>query len=66
MSAVAVDEVEFLGSFVRADIRSGALGNAILRADLSINLVRRMDIDEGSAITVSLPKERIRVYARGR
>ncbi len=61
---VSVVEVEFLGSFVRADFASDSIGNVRLRADLSINLVRRLDIVEGSTISVALPRERIRVYAK--
>jgi iron(III) transport system ATP-binding protein len=61
---VSVEEVEFLGSFVRADFASDSIGNVRLRADLSINLVRRLDIVEGSTISVALPRERIRVYPK--
>ena len=57
-----IDEMEFLGSFYRADLVSERLGPARLRADLSINLIRSQDIDEGDALAVLLPKERIRVY----
>ncbi len=61
---VRVDEIEFLGSFVRADLLSEKIGDHRLRADLSINLVRRLDINEGDTVSVSVPMERIRVYPR--
>ena len=64
MIEVSIEEVEFLGSFVRADIVSDSIGDLHLRADLSINLVRRLDLTEGSRVTVALPRERIRVYAK--
>ena len=35
-----------------------------LLADFSINLVRRLDIRDGSRISVTVPGERIRVYLR--
>ncbi len=54
--------MEFLGSFYRADIVSERLGEAKLRADLSINLVRRRNISEGDDLAVMLPSERIRIY----
>jgi len=58
-----VGELEFLGSFYRADLLSERIGDATLRADLSINLVRRQDLDEGGVLSVILPRERIRIYA---
>ena len=61
---VTIDEVEFLGSFVRADITSESINEAHLRADLSINLVRRLELAEGSRVSVALPRERIRVYPK--
>ncbi len=57
-----VAEMEFLGSFYRAELTSEQMGEVRLRADLSINLVRRQGIGEGDAITVVLPRERIRIY----
>ncbi len=60
-----IDEMEFLGSFYRADLVSERLGQARLRADLSINLIRSQGIDQGDALPVLLPRERIRVYPGG-
>ncbi len=57
-----IHEMEFLGSFYRADLVSEHLGDARLRADLSINLIRSQGIDEGNDLAVLLPRERIRVY----
>jgi iron(III) transport system ATP-binding protein len=41
---VNIDEMEFLGSFVRATLGAPALEDKCLHADMSINLVRRMSI----------------------
>jgi iron(III) transport system ATP-binding protein len=57
-----VGGLEFLGSFVRADLASELTGDALLRADLSINLMRHQSIAEGDSVMVSLPRERIRIY----
>jgi iron(III) transport system ATP-binding protein len=54
--------LEFLGSFVRAGLTSEATGDSPLRADLSINLVRRQGIADGDALMVHLPRERILIY----
>ena len=58
-----VGEMEFLGSFYRADLTSEQMGEARMRADLSINLVRRMGISEGASLPVMVPSESIRIYA---
>jgi iron(III) transport system ATP-binding protein len=61
---VKVDAMEFLGSFFRADLADGAMGEARLRADFSINLVRRLGIDEGHSMNIKVPRECIRIYGR--
>ncbi len=54
--------MEFLGSFVRADLVSDATGEDPLLADVSINFVRSHDLKVGDNVTVKVPRERIRVY----
>ena len=56
--------LDFLGSFYRADLVGPAFNEEWAMADLSVNIVRRLDIQEGSVIKVRMPSERIRVYAR--
>jgi iron(III) transport system ATP-binding protein len=63
--SVRVCEMEFLGSFFRAELASEAMGEALLRADFSINAVRREGISEGKELTVTVPSERIRVFPGG-
>ena len=60
-----VGEMEFLGSFYRAELSGPSMGAARLRADLSINLVRRLDLAEGQSIRVMIPREQIRIYPAG-
>src|SRR6267378_2266401 len=43
---VRVDTLAFLGSFFRADIVADAMDGVLLRADLSVDLVRRQSIAE--------------------
>jgi iron(III) transport system ATP-binding protein len=57
-----VRDLEFLGSFVRADLTSEVTGEETLRADLSINLMRHQSVADGDAMLVRLPRERIRIY----
>jgi iron(III) transport system ATP-binding protein len=57
-----VQGLEFLGSFVRANLFSELTGEEHLRADLSINLIRRESIADGDSLLVRIPRERIRVY----
>ena len=56
-------EAEFLGSFIRADLKVPGLGEKLLRADFSINLVRRQDIGQGDTVLIALPKDLLRLYS---
>jgi iron(III) transport system ATP-binding protein len=60
-----VGAMEFLGSFVRADLLADETENRILRADVSVNLVRRQNLQEGDPVLAMVPKERIRIYPGG-
>ena len=59
---VRVDHMEFLGSFYRASLAADGADPSLLRADVSINLVRRLDLSEGANVQVLMPKERLRLY----
>src|SRR5262245_14588285 len=60
--AVRVATMEFLGSFFRVDLAGEALGDVTLRADLAVDVVRRLDLDVGHTLAVVLPRKRLRVY----
>jgi iron(III) transport system ATP-binding protein len=60
--AVRIAAMEFLGSFFRVDLAGGALGGVTLRADVAVDVVRRLDLAEGQALSVVLPRKRLRVY----
>ena len=59
-----VEDMEFLGSFWRVSLKSSALGNVMLTADISINAVRRINLAVGESITLELPAKRILVFPR--
>jgi len=60
--AVRVVAMEFLGSFFRVDLAGEGVGGVTLRADLAVDVVRRLDLAEGQALSVVLPRKRLRVY----
>ena len=50
-----VKAMEFLGAFFRVDLAGDALDGVTLRADLAVDLVRRLDLAEGQSLPVLLP-----------
>ena len=63
---VEIKHMEFLGSFYRADLGGPAFGDQEIRADFSINLVRRKNVEAGSRLPVRFPAQFIRIYPRDR
>ena len=57
-----VEDMEFLGSFWRVSMRHPGLGDHSLRADMSINAVRRLGVETGSSLQVELPANRLWVF----
>ncbi len=57
-----IEQLEFLGSFYRADLGGSAFGGHGIRADFSINLVRRKEVQVGARLPVRFPPEFIRLY----
>ncbi len=57
-----IAELEFLGSFFRADLSLKGAEDTVFKADFSINLVRDLDLKIGRSLTVVLPEDRIRVF----
>ena len=60
--AVRIASMEFLGSFFRVDLAGKTLGGVTLRADLAVDVVRRLDLAEGQDLSIVLPRKRLRVY----
>jgi iron(III) transport system ATP-binding protein len=59
---VEIESMEFLGSFWRVSLKNSALGGAALMADMSINAMRRLEVDVGSMIRVKLPADRLWIF----
>lgn len=57
-----IEEIEFLGAFVRAKLSIEGFGSSRLFADFSANLVRREQLAEGMVIPIVLPADSIRIY----
>lgn len=56
-------DMEFLGSFYRANLSADDFGQARITADLSINDVRDLSLAKGTVLAVAVPPERIHVFA---
>jgi iron(III) transport system ATP-binding protein len=56
-------DMEFLGSFYRANLATDNIEKGHITADLSINDVRDLSLTKGMTIAVAVPRERIHVFA---
>jgi iron(III) transport system ATP-binding protein len=63
--ATRVANLNFLGSFCRAQLTPDAAPTVSILADFSLNLMRDLAVAEGQALTVVLPPESLRVFAKG-
>jgi iron(III) transport system ATP-binding protein len=61
---VEITALDFLGSFYRATLKPAAGGADELRADIPAHLEHELRLVPGKAITITLPADRIRVFAR--
>jgi len=57
-----IRHLEFLGSFYRAELAGPNFGEHEVRADFSINLVRRKGVRVGMTLPIRFPADLIRVY----
>jgi iron(III) transport system ATP-binding protein len=60
-----IETLEFLGSFFRVDLTGEGLQGVMLRADLAVDVMRRLEIEPGRILPVVLPRKRLRVYLGG-
>ncbi len=56
-------DMEFLGSFYRANLAADSVQKGHITADLSINDVRDLSLTKGMTIAVAVPRERIHVFS---
>ena len=61
---VEVKALEFLGSFARARLAPADGSGPDLIADFSINLLRDLRVEPGVRLSVTLPADRLRAFAR--
>jgi iron(III) transport system ATP-binding protein len=59
-----VASLDFLGSFCRAQLEPEAAPGVTILADFSANLMRDLGVAEGQKLTVALPPESLRIFAR--
>ena len=62
--ATRVTSLDFHGSFCRARLKPDAAPNVAVMADFSLNLMRDLAVAEGQPLTVALPPESLRVFAK--
>jgi iron(III) transport system ATP-binding protein len=60
-----VTTLDFLGSFCRARLEPDAAPGIAIIADFSANLMRDLSVAEGQKLTIALPPESLRVFAKG-
>ncbi len=62
--ATHVTTLDFLGSFCRAHLTPEAAPGVAILADFSLNLMRDLAVAEGQPLTIALPPESLRVFAK--
>ena len=63
--ATKVSLLDFLGSFCRARLEPEAAPGIAILADFSANLMRDLSVAEGQKLTIALPPESLRLFAKG-
>jgi iron(III) transport system ATP-binding protein len=59
-----VTSLDFLGAFCRAQLKPAGAPEVTILADFSANLMRDLAVSQGQKITISLPPDSLRVFAR--
>jgi iron(III) transport system ATP-binding protein len=62
--ATKVAMLDFLGPFCRAHLRPEAAPQVAILADFSLNLMRDLAVTQGQSLTIALPPESLRVFAK--
>ena len=58
-----VEDIEFLGAFVRVELSNSEMGGQHFYADFSANQVRRSNLEPGMELGIGLPKKNLRLYS---
>jgi iron(III) transport system ATP-binding protein len=59
-----VTSLDFLGPFCRAQLKPAKAPEITILADFSANLMRDLAVSEGQKLTIALPPDALRVFAR--
>ena len=62
MIEVVIQDVEFLGSYVRLYLRCTEMGDQELRADVPKSVARQLAIEPDRQMRIRIPPESIRLY----
>jgi iron(III) transport system ATP-binding protein len=62
--ATKVTMLDFLGPFCRAHLRPDAAPEVAILADFSLNLMRDLAVRQGQSLTIALPPESLRIFAK--
>ncbi len=57
-----IDDMEFLGSFYRAELKVPGMGESRIVVDLSVNAVRDLELAGGRSLPVAVPSDHILVF----
>ena len=59
-----IHDMEFLGSYWRAELTGAEISNATLTANFSMNAVRRMSLEIGKSLLLEIPPDRLKVFPK--
>ena len=59
-----VTSLDFLGPFCRAQLKPAGAPDVTILADFSANLMRDLGVSQGQKLTIALPPDSLRVFAR--
>ncbi len=59
-----VTSLDFLGPFCRAQLKPAGASDVTILADFSANLMRDLGVSQGQKLTIALPPDSLRVFAR--
>ena len=63
---VRIEEMEFLGTFYRADLAVNGPSSPRLMADFSMNAARDLALEPGKVIPIAMPADRLRLFGEKR
>jgi iron(III) transport system ATP-binding protein len=63
---VRIEEMEFLGTFYRADLALNGPSSPRVMADFSMNAARDLALEPGKIISIAMPADRLRLFGEKR